>query len=135
DLVKIAEWEQRHLNPHGEVVEVLGQSHTPMAEYKAILHQYELSPDFPPDVLDEVRSLPQQVPDADIQGRMDLRNLNVFTIDPDDATDFDDALHIEKTEEGHWRVGIHIADVSFYVRRGTALDREASSRGNSTYLV
>lgn len=134
-VVKIAEWEQRHLNPQGEVIEVLGQSHTPMAEYKAILHQYELSPDFPPAVIDEVRSLPRQVPESDIQGRMDLRSLDVFTIDPDDAKDFDDALHIEKTEEGHWRVGIHIADVSFYVRQGTALDKEAARRGNSTYLV
>ncbi|MDX2110348.1 MAG: RNB domain-containing ribonuclease [Verrucomicrobiota bacterium] len=134
-VVKLLEWEHRHLNPQAEYVEILGASHTPFAEYKAILHTYDLDPEFPQEVLAEVAKLPRTVQPAELVGRMDLRTKNVFTIDPDDAKDFDDALHIEPQADGGWVVGIHIADVSSYVRVGTALNKEANQRGNSTYLV
>jgi ribonuclease R len=134
-VVKLAEWTQRHLNPEGEIVEVLGKTHTPGAEYRALLHQYNLDPEFPEAVLGEVERLPKRVPAADRQNRQDLRRKHVFTIDPDDAKDFDDALHIEAGPDGGWIVGVHIADVAFYVSPGTALDKEAHRRGNSTYLV
>jgi len=134
-VVKLMEWKQRHLNPEGEIVEVLGKTHTPMAEYRAILHQYDLTPEFPAEVLEEVSSIPPRVSADQIADRLDLRNTFVITIDPQDAKDFDDALSIEKLDNGITRVGIHIADVSAYVQPGTALDREARKRGNSTYLV
>ena len=134
-VVKLAEWVQRHLNPEGEIVEVLGKTHTPGAEYRALLHQYDLDPEFPEPVLHEVENFPKRVPTSDRKGRVDLRKKHVFTIDPDDAKDFDDALHIERNADGTTTVGIHIADVAYYVKPGTALDKEAHRRGNSTYLV
>jgi ribonuclease R len=134
-VVRLAPWEQRHLNPEGEIIKVLGKTHTPMAEYQALLHQFELDPEFPASVLKEVEALPKKVPEADTRDREDLRGVYTMTIDPQDAKDFDDALSIEETADGTITVGVHIADVSHYVRPGTALDREARKRGNSTYLV
>ena len=134
-IVRLAPWEQRHLNPEGTITKVLGKTHTPMAEYEALLHQYDLHPEFPPAVEKEVAKLPDKVPSKDLEGREDLRETYTLTIDPQDAKDFDDALSIEKDEKGNSVIGIHIADVSHYVRPGTALDREARKRGNSTYLV
>lgn len=134
-IVKLHPWEQRHLNPTGEIIEVLGKSTDPFAEYKAILHKYDLNPDFPPDVMQEVESIPPKVQDNERKGRKDIRQLSTITIDPDDAKDFDDALSLEALKNGNFRVGIHIADVSAYVKPGTALMKEAKHRGNSTYLV
>jgi len=134
-IVRLAPWEQRHLNPEGVIVEILGKSHTPMAEYQALLHQYGLNPEFPPAVLRELSDFSDTVSPADIKGREDLRGTYTVTIDPQDAKDFDDALTLEELPDGNLRVGVHIADVSHYVRPGTALDREARKRGNSTYLV
>lgn len=134
-VVKLFPWEQRHLNPEGEIIEVLGASHTPMAEYRAILHLYNLDPDFPDEVMEEVKSIPAKVQRKALQKRMDLRRLTTLTIDPQDAKDFDDALSLEDLGEGKRRVGVHIADVSAYVSPGTAMDTEAQRRGNSTYLV
>lgn len=134
-VVKLGEWEQRHLNPVGEIIEVLGETHTPMAEYKAILRKYRLNPEFPGDVMREVAAIPSTVPPEDADGRRDFRKILTLTIDPPDAKDFDDALSLERLPDGNLRVGIHIADVSHYVRPGSALDKEARARGNSTYLV
>lgn len=134
-VVQLKPWEQRHINPEGEIIEVLGKTHTPGAEYKAIYHQYGLNPEFPDDVMKEVSNLPATVGKADLKDRVDLRKSLVVTIDPQDAKDFDDALSLERLENGQWKVGIHIADVSHYVSPGTKLDREAYQRGNSTYLV
>ncbi|MDP0500588.1 MAG: RNB domain-containing ribonuclease [Verrucomicrobiota bacterium JB022] len=134
-VVQLMEWEKPHLAPEGEIIEVLGRTHTPGAEYKALLHQYSLDPEFPDDVMREVRELPDKVTPQQLQERLDLRDQFVFTIDPQDAKDFDDALSIEEDDDGNVTVGVHIADVSAYVKPGTALDQEARRRGNSTYLV
>jgi ribonuclease R len=134
-VVELAPWEQRHLNPEGEIIEVLGTTHTPGAEYQALLRNYKLNPEFPPAVLKEVRSIPKTVPKAALKSRVDHREVFTFTIDPQDAKDFDDALSIEQLEGGNYRIGVHIADVSAYVRPGTELDNEGYNRGNSTYLV
>ncbi len=134
-VVKIVEWKNRHTSPVGEIAEVLGKSHTPDAEFKAILRKYRLSPDFPEAVIRETAQIPESVRPRDMAGRTDCRALFTFTIDPDDAKDFDDALSVETLPGGQTRVGVHIADVSAYVRRGSALDKEAYNRGNSTYLV
>jgi ribonuclease R len=134
-VVKLREWKQRHVNPEGEIVARLGRTHEPRAELAAIYLKYRLEPEFPDDVLREAAALPSRVSPAELAGRLDYRNIPTFTIDPDDAKDFDDALSVETLPNGDVRVGVHIADVSNYVRPGTALDREAQRRGNSTYLV
>ena len=134
-IVKLANWEQRHLNPEGTILKVLGKTHTPAAEYQALLHQYDLNPEFPEAVRKEVAGIGSKVTKEDTAGREDLRDHYTLTIDPQDAKDFDDALSLKKEADGTFSVGIHIADVGHYVRPGTALDREARKRGNSTYLV
>ena len=134
-VVKMDPWEQRHLNPEGNIIEVLGETHTPGAEYKALLRQYDLNPDFPQSVQQEVTAFAKTVQDSDREDREDIRDIYTVTIDPQDAKDFDDALTLQEEKDGCLTVGIHIADVSHYVRPGTALDREAKKRGNSTYLV
>ncbi len=134
-VVKLLDWRQRHLNPEGDIIEVLGKTHAPDAEFKGILHKYELDPNFPAAVLKQTKAIPDHVRAADRKGRLDCRAIFTFTIDPDDAKDFDDALSIEELDGDRYRIGIHIADVSAYVKPGSALDTEAQKRGNSTYLV
>ncbi len=133
-LVKLNEWTQRHINPTGEIIECFGKSHTPMAEYKAILSKYKLDETFPPSVLDEVEKIPQNVSAKDIEGRLDIRDKFTITIDPEDARDFDDAISLHR-EERDWVIGVHIADVSRYVKMNSQVDKEARKRGNSTYLT
>ncbi|MEM8550334.1 MAG: RNB domain-containing ribonuclease [Verrucomicrobiota bacterium] len=134
-VVRLLEWKMRHLNPEGVITEVLGKTHEPGAEFKAILHKYKLETGFPDPVLEDVAKVPDQVGPRECKGRLDLRDTLTLTIDPDDAKDFDDALSLEETAAGGCRIGIHIADVSAYVKPGSALDKEARTRGNSTYLV
>jgi ribonuclease R len=134
-IVELSPWEQRHLNPEGVILKVLGKTHAPGAEFEALLHQYGLNPEFPEAVSKEVAALPHKVQATDCNGREDLRSHFTLTIDPQDAKDFDDALSIKAQANGSVEIGVHIADVAHYVRPGTALDREARKRGNSTYLV
>jgi ribonuclease R len=134
-VVKLDEWTKREVNPEGTVIARLGRTHEPRAELAAIFHKYRLEPVFPANVLREAAALPPRVGIGELFGRLDYRTVPTFTIDPDDAKDFDDALSVENLPNGNLRVGVHIADVSSYVRPGTALDTEAQRRGNSTYLV
>ena len=134
-VVKLNDWRDRQHSPDGSITEVLGRTFEPRAELAAIYHKYDLTPVFPPDVVREAAALPAVVGPADLAGRRDYRAIPTFTIDPDDAKDFDDALSLEYLDDGDIRIGVHIADVSHYVKPGTALDREAQQRGNSTYLV
>ncbi|PTY06901.1 3'-5' exonuclease [Opitutaceae bacterium EW11] len=134
-VVKLAEWTARHQKLEGVIVERLGKTFEPRAELAGIYHKYGLDTSFPVEVEREVAALPDQVRPKELLGRLDYREVPTFTIDPDDAKDFDDALSIETLDAGEVRVGVHIADVSAYVKPGTALDREAQRRGNSTYLV
>jgi ribonuclease R len=134
-VVRLDAWERRNLSPTGTITEVLGATHTPMAEYLAILRRYGLRPEFPPAVAAEANAFGKTVSKADRIGREDFRAIPTITIDPDDAKDFDDALSVERLPDGNVRVGIHIADVSAYVKPGSPLDVEARERGNSTYLV
>lgn len=134
-VARLDAWERRNLSPTGTVIEILGVTHTPMAEYLAILRRYGLNPEFPPAVAAEATSFSKQVSRSDCMGREDFRKIPTITIDPDDAKDFDDALSVERMPNGNIRVGIHIADVSHYVKTGSPLDVEARQRGNSTYLV
>lgn len=134
-IVKLSPWEQRHLNPEGVILKVLGKTHAPAAEFEALLHQYGLNPEFPEAVLNEVRGFRDHVAPEDLADREDLRDVFTLTIDPQDAKDFDDALSLQEGPDHSVIVGVHIADVAHYVRPGTALDKEARKRGNSTYLV
>ncbi|MEO6992119.1 MAG: RNB domain-containing ribonuclease [Lacunisphaera sp.] len=134
-VVQLNEWNDRQQNPDGVIVERLGRTFEPRAELAAIYHKYKLTPVFPPDVVSEAAALPSTVGAGELHGRKDYREIPTFTIDPDDAKDFDDALSVEYLETGDIRIGVHIADVSHYVKPATGLDREAQDRGNSTYLV
>ena len=134
-VARLAEWNDRGRPLTGELTARLGRTFEPRAELLGVFAKFNLDPHFPGDVEAEVAGLPDSVRPRDLANRLDYRDAAVFTIDPDDAKDFDDALSIEALEGGDKRVGVHIADVSAYVRPGTALDREAQRRGNSTYLV
>jgi ribonuclease R len=134
-VVRLAEWRNRRQSLTGEIVNRLGRTHEPQTELLGVFEKFGLDPRFPAAVEREASALPHRVPDRDMAGRADYRHIPVFTIDPDDAKDFDDALSLETLAGGAVRVGVHIADVSHYVRPGTAIDAEAQRRGNSTYLV
>jgi len=134
-VVQLAEWRERSRIPEGRVIERLGEMFAPRAELAGVYRKFNLAEAFPEAVLAEAAALPANVPPEAAADREDFRATPVFTIDPDDAKDFDDALSLEELPHGAVRVGVHIADVSAYVRPGTALDAEAQRRGNSTYLV
>jgi ribonuclease R len=134
-VVRLEAWNDRRDPLRGTLTGRLGRTHEPRAELLGIFLKHNLSVDFPADVEREAAALPDRVAPREAAGRLDYRDKPVFTIDPDDAKDFDDALSYETLAGGDVRVGIHIADVSTYVRPGSALDREAQKRGNSTYLV
>jgi ribonuclease R len=134
-VVELRAWESRHTNPEGEIVEVLGPPDKEGVDMLCVLRQYQLPLHFPKKVLEEARVVGSQVRPAELAGREDCRQHAVITIDPDDAKDFDDAIGLERVSAEHWKLSVHIADVSHYVKPGTALDDEARRRGNSTYLV
>ncbi len=127
-------WTSRHVNPEGHIVEVLGKVGAPGVDMLSIIRKHNLPVEFPADVLRETVDVSPEVDPREAAKREDLRGRFIFTIDPDDAKDFDDAIDVEPTADG-WRLGIHIADVSQYVKPRSALDREARVRGNSVYLV
>jgi ribonuclease R len=134
-VVALDEWKRRQDPLTGTITGRLGRTHEPRAELLGVFEKYNLDPKFPEAVEREAATLPDRVHPRELVSRIDYRDVPTFTIDPDDAKDFDDALSVEPLEGGDVRVGIHIADVSAYVKPGTALDREAQRRGNSTYLV
>jgi ribonuclease R len=132
-VVRLEAWESRHVNPEGEIIEVLGPASAPGIDMLSIIRKYHLPTEFPGDVLDQAEHISDSVHARQIEEREDLRQEFIVTIDPDDARDFDDAIHVEKISNG-WRLGVHIADVAAYVEPDSPLDREARRRGNSVYL-
>ena len=134
-VVSDFEWDSSMPNPEGRVIEVIGKSGSPDAELISIAREFKIPYQFPPKVIEEAESISLISDEEELNGRLDFRNKNVFTIDPYDAKDFDDALSIETLENGNFSVGIHIADVSHYVEEKSALNKEALKRGNSVYLV
>ncbi|HEU5210912.1 MAG TPA: ribonuclease R [Longimicrobiales bacterium] len=135
-VVSIADWGTSHRGPAGVVEEVIGPADAPGNDILAIVHGHELPLEFPEEVLAEARAISRRgIRPEDLEGRTDLRDRVVFTIDPADARDHDDALSIIAHEDGTHEVGVHIADVSFYVRPGSPIDIEALNRGTSVYLV
>ncbi|MFN2621939.1 MAG: ribonuclease R [Chthoniobacterales bacterium] len=133
-VVRLETWESRHVNPEGEIIEVLGPSSAPGVDMLSIIRKYHLPTEFPKPVLEEAERIPETVREEMFEGREDLRGKFIVTIDPDDARDFDDAIDVKRIAGGGWRLGVHIADVAAYVKPGSALDREAYKRGNSVYL-
>ncbi|WP_300673436.1 ribonuclease R [Soonwooa sp.] len=134
-IVKMTKWEPGSKNPEGEIIEILGKPGEHETEIHAILAEYGLPYNFPPEVEKEANELDTTIQADEIARRWDMRDICTFTIDPKDAKDFDDALSIQKLDNGNWQIGVHIADVSYYVRPGTLLDDEAYSRATSVYLV
>lgn len=132
---RITDWPEGAKNPFGEIVEVLGPNDSNEVQMKAILASQGINFTFPDNVLAEANAINVVLDEGEIAKRRDFRSILTITIDPVDAKDFDDALSIEFLEDGLTRVGVHIADVSFYVKPGTELDKEALDRGNSVYLV
>lgn len=134
-LAKITVWPKSSQNPYGEVVEVLTSKSPNDTEMLSILCNQGIEIAFPQEVIMAAEAVGMDLDPEEIKKRRDFRTTTTFTIDPVDAKDFDDALSFKKLENGHYEVGIHIADVSHYVQPGTAMDTEASKRGNSVYLV
>ena len=133
-VVRLENWESRHVNPEGEIIEVLGARDAPGVDMLSIIRKYHLPLEFPRAVIEEAERIPETVDERMFEGREDLRDKFIVTIDPDDARDFDDAIDVERIPGGGWKLGVHIADVAAYVTPGSALDREARKRGNSVYL-
>ncbi|MBR6136833.1 MAG: ribonuclease R [Bacilli bacterium] len=119
----------------GKVIDILGHKNDPGVDILSIIYKYNINTDYSEDVKREVRQLPMEVSEEEMKDRRDLREEVIFTIDGDDTKDIDDAISIKILNNGHYQLGVHIADVSYYVREGTALDEEAMDRGTSVYLV
>lgn len=119
----------------GKVLEIIGHKNDPGVDILSIVYKYNIPTEFGDEVKQEVKKLPMEVCEEECSERRDLRNMEIFTIDGDDTKDIDDAISIEKLSNGHYRLGVHIADVSYYVKEGSALDLEAMERGTSVYLV
>jgi ribonuclease R len=134
-LVKITVWPKSAGNPYGEVIEVLGKPGSNDTEMISILCNHGIDYKFPQEVLAEAEVIGIELDAEEVSKRRDFRNITTFTIDPVDAKDFDDALSFKRLENGHIEIGVHIADVSFYVRPGSPMDKEALKRSNSVYLV
>ena len=133
-VVKIDQWPTRHLNAEGTIIEVLGRDGEPAVDIKSIIHQFKLPFKFDKNILAETQDLPLSISPDEITTRLDLRDELIITIDPEDAKDFDDAISLKKDKKGNWLLGVHVADVSYYVEQNTAVDVEARKRGTSVYL-
>lgn len=134
-VVRVTDWPMDKRNPQGEVVDILGRSGENNAEMHAILAEFGLPYRYPEEVEEAANQIPFTISPDEIAEREDFRAVTTFTIDPRDAKDFDDAISIQRLVNGHWQVGVHIADVSHYVQEGSIIDREAARRATSIYLV
>ena len=134
-VFRITDWLERDKSPRGVIVDVLGKVGDNDTEMHAILAEYDLPYKFEQEILDAAEAIDGRITEADYAERRDFRDVTTFTVDPADAKDFDDALSIRRIEDGLWEIGVHIADVTHYVRPGSVLDCEARDRGTSVYLV
>ena len=134
-VVKITEWPDYAKNPFGQVIDILGKAGDNITEMHAILAEYGLPYTYPQAVEEAAERIPAEITPEDYAEREDFREVTTFTIDPKDAKDFDDALSIRQLKPGLWEVGVHIADVSHYVKEGSIIDKEAVKRATSVYLV
>ena len=134
-MVKITEWPMVGRNANGIITKILGKQGEHKAEMHAIMAEFDLPFTFPKNVEESAKRVSSEIPDKEIAKRKDFRKVTTFTIDPDNAKDFDDALSIQKLKNGNWEIGVHIADVTYYVKPNTLLEKEAYERATSVYLV
>lgn len=134
-IVKLTKFPERRKSAEGEVVKILGHKNDPGVDILSIIYKHGIKIDFPEEVLDYVANIPEHVTEADMEGRRDLRNETVVTIDGADAKDLDDAIRVEKLPNGNYLLGVYISDVSYYVDESSVLDKEAEERATSVYLV
>lgn len=134
-VVRIVEWPERSKNPIGEVIDILGNSGENDTEMNAIMAEFGLPYIYPEEVAKAAETISEQIPEEEVAKREDFREVVTFTVDPYDAKDFDDALSFRTLPNGNWEVGVHIADVTYYVKPGSIIDKEAESRATSVYLV
>lgn len=134
-VVEIIDYGEDRRNPEGKVVEILGHVNDPGVDILSVIRRYDLAVEFPDAVYEEIETIGTEVAEEDKKGREDLRDLLTITIDGEDAKDLDDAISLQKLANGNFELGVHIADVSHYVREYTELDKEAYARGTSVYLV
>ncbi|MGV8905727.1 MAG: ribonuclease R [Acetobacterium sp.] len=134
-VANILSWSDKGKNPEGEIAEILGNKDAPGIDILSVLKEYDIPMEFSKSVEKEANNIVDQITEADLKKRKDLREEVTFTIDGDDAKDYDDAVSIEKKENGHYILGVHIADVSHFVRHGSPLDESALDRGTSVYVV
>lgn len=134
-VVEIIKFPEGRRNPEGKIVEILGHINDPGVDILSIIRQFDLPTDFPKEVYDYIENIESEISSDEICGREDLRNIKTVTIDGEDAKDLDDAVSIEVLENGNYKLGVHIADVSHYVKENSPLDKEAYKRGTSVYLV
>lgn len=134
-LVKIIKYPEKGKNAEGEIIEILGGVNEAGVDMLSLIRQYELPYKFPEEVVSEAKAFGNKINEKNLEGRRDLRQDIIFTIDGEDAKDLDDAIHVEKLTNGNYRLDVHIADVSNYVREKTELDKEAYLRGTSIYML
>lgn len=134
-IVALSDWPEHSQNPYGKVIQVLGRPGDNQVEMQSILAEFEFPLSFAGATEKEAAAIPDGIPEKEIRSRRDFREILTITIDPADAKDFDDAISLQKLPNGNWEVGVHIADVSWYVKPGTAVDDEAYQRATSIYLV
>jgi len=134
-VAEIVKWPEKRRNAEGRIIEIIGDPDKPGTDILSIMKAYNLTEEFPEEVIKQAESIPDAVTEEMIKGRRDLRDLRMVTIDGEDAKDLDDAVSIEKLDNGNYRLGVHIADVSYYVTEDSPLDKEALKRGTSVYLV
>ena len=134
-IASITYWGDKHENPIGEIIDILGDTGDNNTEMHAILAEFGLPYSYPQNLEEEANKIPEQISEEEISRRIDFRDTTTFTIDPVDAKDFDDALSLRQVEEGVWEVGVHIADVTYFVEQGSDIDKEALKRATSVYLV
>ncbi|MCX7903006.1 MAG: ribonuclease R [Caloramator sp.] len=134
-IVEVTKWPEKRRNPEGKIIEVLGNKNKPGIDILSIIKKYNLPEEFPKEVEEYANAIPDEIPEKEIKRRRDLRHLKIVTIDGEDAKDLDDAVSIERLSDGKFKLGVHIADVTYYVKEKSPLDKEALKRGTSVYLV
>lgn len=134
-VINLIEWEDEHTNPVGKVVEILGDPGKPGVDIASVARSFDLAARFSNKAIAETEKISDHIPESEIRRRLDWRKELTFTIDPVDAKDFDDAVSLKTLENGNYLLGVHIADVSFYVKPGSQLDQESQDRSTSVYLV
>ncbi|MGM9988296.1 MAG: ribonuclease R [Bacillaceae bacterium] len=134
-IVKITQYPEGRRSAEGEVIQILGHKNDPGVDILSVIHKFGLPQAFPVEVMEQAYAVPDEISEEDIGNRRDLRDETIVTIDGADAKDLDDAVTVTKLENGNYKLGVHIADVSYYVKEGSPIDREAADRGTSIYLV